>query len=89
MKPCGSIEERRGFRSGFQDSGTMLVHGPAQHITTLVNNRILNYHKIQRTPNEQQPKKKKKQLRKWRIRGDFKFQDTYTAAIFSFKVFLI
>ena len=26
-------------------------------------------------------KKKKKQLRKWRIRGDFKFQDTYTAAI--------
>ena len=49
-------------------------------------------------------KKKKKQLRKLRIRGDFKFQDTYTAAIdyvfffffwfrelrgFSFKVFLI
>ena len=26
-------------------------------------------------------KKKKKQLRKWRIRGDFKFQDTYTTAI--------
>ena len=64
MKPCGSIEERRGFRSGFQDSGTMLVHGPAQHITTLVNNRILNYHKIQRTPNEQQPKKKKKTVEK-------------------------
>ena len=78
MKPCGSIEERRGFRSGFQDGGRMLVHGSAQHVTTLVNNPILNYHKIQRTPNE---KKKKKQLRKWRIRGDFKFQDTYTAAI--------
>jgi len=52
VKPCGSIEERRGFRSGIQDGGTKLVHGPAQHITTLVNNLILNYDKIQRTPKE-------------------------------------
>ena len=35
-------------------------------------------------------KKKKKQLRKWRIRGDFKFQDTYTAAIdYVFFFFLV
>ena len=26
-------------------------------------------------------KKKKKQIEKWRILGDFKFQDTYSAAI--------
>ena len=35
---------------------------------------------------------KKKQLRKWRIRGDFKFEDTYAAAIdgvFFFFVFLV
>lgn len=53
------------------------------HRTTLVKTILLFTTKFR----EPQMNNNKKQLRKWRIRGDFKFQDTYAAAIDEFFFF--
>ena len=59
----------------------IILHNPHNNISK---NNLTLYHKIQRTPHDHQ---QKKQLRKWRISGDFKFQDTNAAAIDDFFFF--
>ena len=92
---CSEVASKGVGRCSFT-----ILHNP--HNNTSKNNLTL-YHKIQRTPKwTTATTTTTTQLRKWKILSDFKFQDTYAAAIddvffvvvrrvlrFQFKVFLI